>query len=456
MAQISAVQFNGSNAYELLVGEFVSSWPIGAVGFTDIAVGVQVYTATVSAGVKLTLRSFNAAGAVLSAQDFTYLVTNTSMWERAETTWTCPTGIDRAELRITAVGGTVLFAQPKLERGTEVGEYSTNYAPQLTLLTPTGIYTGTLTANQVIVSGNEDLASRLTVIGAGMATFVKYDDINQPSSTVIDGGNITTGTLKSADNSTWINLSNGSFSFSNGNFTYNSVDGAQIGGWEINDDALTKTITYSLGPFVQADHVALTNHVNQLSIITDPVILNKYDLNRDGILDTFDMIQMQYCLGGTWPNPVPFSDAVTLSLSSTDGIIKATTTNLFTNTVIAQNAMYPGYSKSDNVVANDVYSKYVTAQTYKWDDPDSNSTGFGQSGSFIDGRGHAVTIKGGIVTSILSSFTNIELKDASGQNRVYADGTETTLISPNGSTYVRVANGRVSVVVSGVEKFAWT
>lgn len=194
MAQISAVQFNGSNAYELLVGEFVSSWPLGAVGFTDIAVGVQVYTATVSAGVKLTLRSFNAAGAVLSAQDFTYTVTNTSMWERAETTWTCPTGIDRAELRITAVGGTVLFAQPKLERGVEVGEYSTNYAPQLTLLTPTGIYTGTLTANQVIVSGGEDLASKLVTINANQIAMTSNIDGVDSRTTVLEAGTVKLGT----------------------------------------------------------------------------------------------------------------------------------------------------------------------------------------------------------------------------------------------------------------------
>lgn len=270
MAQISAVQYNGSNAYELLVGEFVSSWPIGAVGFTDIAVGVQVYTATVSAGVKLTLRSFNAAGAVLSAQDFTYTVTNTSMWERAETTWTCPTGIDRAELRITAVGGTVLFAQPKLERGIEVGEYSTNYAPQLTLLTPTGIYTGTLTANQVIVSGGEDLASklvtinsnainlrattdnnvsRLTTIEAGQITLRSDVDGALPKITKLTAGGvytgevvasqITTGILKSANNYSQINLNDGTFSFGNGALVWNGGSLVVKGSFESTEGTQT-------------------------------------------------------------------------------------------------------------------------------------------------------------------------------------------------------------------------
>ena len=249
MAQISAVQFNGSNAYELLVGEFVSSWPIGAVGFTDIAVGVQVYTATVSAGVKLTLRSFNAAGAVLSAQDFTYTVTNTSMWERAETTWTCPTGIDRAELRITASGGTVLFAQPKLERGIEVGEYSTNYAPQLTLLTPTGIYTGTLTANQVIVSGGEDLASKLVTINSNAITL--RSDVNGalPKITKLTAGGvytgevvasqITTGILKSANNYSQINLNDGTFSFGNGALVWNGASLVAKGSFESTGDTQT-------------------------------------------------------------------------------------------------------------------------------------------------------------------------------------------------------------------------
>ena len=275
MAQISAVQFNGSNAYELLVGEFVSSWPIGAVGFTDIAVGVQVYTATVSAGVKLTLRSFNAAGAVLSAQDFTYTVINTSMWERAETTWTCPTGIDRAELRITAVGGTVLFAQPKLERGTEVGEYSTNYAPQLTLLTPTGIYTGTLTAQQVIVSPlsgatEKDLESRLVTINSNAINLRATTDNNVSRLTTIEAGQITlrsdvdgalpkitkltaggvytgevvasqitTGILKSANNYSQINLNDGTFSFGNGALAWNGASLVAKGSFESTGDTQT-------------------------------------------------------------------------------------------------------------------------------------------------------------------------------------------------------------------------
>ena len=278
MAQVSTVQFNGSNAYELLVGEFVSSWPMGAVGLENISVGVQVYSATTGAGVKLTLRSFDSAGDVLSSQDYSYTVTNTSMWERAEKTWVCPTGIDRAELRITALVGTVLFAQPKMANGETVGAYSTNYAPQLTLLTPTGIYTGTLTASQVLVSGSEDLSTRLTVIGAGMATFVKYTDISQPSTTVIDGGNVTTGTIKSSDNSTWINLANGSFSFGSGALAWNGAQ-MQITG-QLRSIGSNRTSQLSDGQFMMLNGTSEVFNMTNLAATKEVYLVMGHAADR--------------------------------------------------------------------------------------------------------------------------------------------------------------------------------
>lgn len=56
-------------------------------------------------------------------------------------------------------------------------------------------------------------SNAITRIKAGMAMFLKEDDLGRYGSTVIDGGRIKTGMISSKDGSTWINLSNGEFNF---------------------------------------------------------------------------------------------------------------------------------------------------------------------------------------------------------------------------------------------------
>lgn len=253
MASVSTITFNGSNAYELLINEFVTSWPHGAVGFTEISAGVQIRKTTVNAGVILRIRSLNAGGILLSEQDQTFTPTDLNMWERAEKTYSLPIGTDKVELRIIATGGTILIAQPKLANGASVGAYATNFAPQLTMLTPTGIYTGTLTTDQIIVGGSEKLSERLVSINASQISLiadlgnkgVRITQLEADAITLLDtvtgktskltsdglytdlvsANQVKTGLLSSANNNSWINLDNGRFSFGNGALAW---DGAQM------------------------------------------------------------------------------------------------------------------------------------------------------------------------------------------------------------------------------------
>lgn len=193
MAKISTVTFNGSNAFELLSGEFITTWPHGATGFEQVSVGVQLYTATAGAGVRLTIRSFNISGGLISEQHQTHTISDTSMWERAEKTFSVPEGTDKVELRLTALVGTILLAQPKLANGTVVGSYATNFAPQLTKINPDGTYTGTLTAEQVIVGGST-LDGALLTLNRDLLSLTRGLDTADARITQVAAGAVQLGT----------------------------------------------------------------------------------------------------------------------------------------------------------------------------------------------------------------------------------------------------------------------
>lgn len=249
MAKISTITFNGSNAYELSTGEFATSWPYGAVGFEQASAGVQLYSATAGSGAILRIRAIGANGLLISEQNQTHMLTVLNLWERAEKAYTIPAGTVKLELRIVAVGGTVLFAQPKLANGASVGAYATNFAPQLTMITPTGIYTGTITAEQIVLTGGERLPDRLLTLNASLISLRsglngvdgKIAELKSESLTftntingktskmdadgiylhTVKASQVQTGLLKSTNNNSWINLDNGIFSFGNGALAWN-------------------------------------------------------------------------------------------------------------------------------------------------------------------------------------------------------------------------------------------
>ena len=249
MSGISTIVFNGSNAYELSTGHKATSWPQGAVGIEQVSAGVQLRSPTAGAGMILRIRAIASSGLLISELSQTHILTKLNDWERAEKTFTLPAGTVKIELRLVSVGGAVLFAQPKLANGSAVGAYATNFAPQLTMITPTGLYTGTVTAEQIILTGGERLPDRLLTLNANIvslrqgingsdakiasltAEMLQFSDTmsGKTSKLTADGlytdkvtaTQVKTGLLQSANNNSWINLDNGRFSFGSGALSWN-------------------------------------------------------------------------------------------------------------------------------------------------------------------------------------------------------------------------------------------
>lgn len=248
MARISAVKFNGSNAYELEANEHATSWAQGVQGASKVSVGVEFYTASTGAGATLSIRSIGANGNLVGEHSQPYTIPTRNVWQRAEQTFDLPSNADKVELRIIATGGTILFAQPKLVTGNEPGPYNSNYAPQLTMLTATGIYTGTVSAQQVILTDGEGLNDRLATINSEMIqlentvtskTSKLTSDMLKLENTVtgktskltaeglytaqVNADQITAGTIKSSNDSTLINLDDGTFSFADGSLLWDGI-----------------------------------------------------------------------------------------------------------------------------------------------------------------------------------------------------------------------------------------
>ena len=232
MARVSTIKFNGSNAYELAANEHATSWPQGVQGEWQVSVGVELYTAATGAGATLRIRAINAGGTLVGEYNQPFAIHVRNVWQRAEHTFELPSNTDKVELRIIATGGTILFAQPKLVTGNEPGAYNINHAPQLTMLTATGIYTGTVSAQQVILTDGGGLNERMTTINDSMIQL--EDTVAGKTSRLtasglytsqINAGQITAGTIRSSKGLSWLNLDDGTFSFAEGAFSW---DGASL------------------------------------------------------------------------------------------------------------------------------------------------------------------------------------------------------------------------------------
>ena len=176
------------------------------------------------------MRFIDEQGVLLSTSSSTYTPTVQNLWERAIFTWPVPEGATRAELRMEGVISVILMAQPKVANGTDPGSYGSNWSPQLTFLTPTGIYTGTLSAKQIILSAGEDLSDRLVTINANQILMSSKLD-NRTTKITNEGvytgeivaDQVKTGLLKSTNGASEINMDNGSFSFGNGALAWNGA-----------------------------------------------------------------------------------------------------------------------------------------------------------------------------------------------------------------------------------------
>jgi|BioPla2DNA2_1021312.scaffolds.fasta_scaffold00226_49 hypothetical protein len=214
------IQYRGYNTVRLAPGSGFNCHEYFVEGMEYISHSIAVYSVNgLSSATRAKTRFIGSNGLTLSTVDHSFAVPSGVFEDAKIEAVPVPTGARLAKLEVfnpTAASSDYWFGLAKSEEGERCTPYTMNFAGQMTYITPTGIYTGTITGEQIILTGGDSLDERFTTINsqmlsmtssinsadasitqiqAGQASFVKYTDIDRPSSTVIDGGNIKTGTI---------------------------------------------------------------------------------------------------------------------------------------------------------------------------------------------------------------------------------------------------------------------
>lgn len=193
MAVDTTIQFNGHNSYK--VTELLLAYPFGVQGMTYITHSFQVYcNSPLASATRAKTKFFDADGATLSEVSHAFAVP--AVFEKTEITVPVPATAVQAQLVFLHGGTDWWFAEPKSEEGQTATPYNVNYAGQLTYITPNGIYTGMVTANQIVVTGStaqpdETLETRLVTINNNAINLSATVSGQGSRLTLIEAGQIT-------------------------------------------------------------------------------------------------------------------------------------------------------------------------------------------------------------------------------------------------------------------------
>lgn len=143
-------------------------YPYGVEGLENISHGFYVYSTTnLTPSVRARTRFIQKNGLSMSTIEHSFsVVKGMPTWQKIEAV-EVPSGAVKAELELTNSSGTVWFGLIKSEAGTVATDYTENRAGQMSKITASGVYTGTITANQIVLS-NETLADRLVTINSSV------------------------------------------------------------------------------------------------------------------------------------------------------------------------------------------------------------------------------------------------------------------------------------------------
>jgi hypothetical protein len=259
----TSIQLNNHNSYHATELFWADTFSVQTM--SHITASFALYSDVVQAAAdRIKIRFYTASGATVSETNHAFAVN--TIWERVSVTVAVPATAEKAQICFLA--GSYWWAEAKVEEGQTATPYAINAAGQLTWISPNGIYTGTVTAQQVIVSPlsgatEKDLESRLVTINSNAINLKATTDNNVSRLTTIEAGQITlesrvdgvepkvtkitsagvytgevvasqmtTGILKSLNGYSQLNLDNGTFNFGNGALAWNGSSLTAKGSFE--------------------------------------------------------------------------------------------------------------------------------------------------------------------------------------------------------------------------------
>src|SRR5690554_5500901 len=197
MAVDTSIQFNGYNSYKFNQNDVLHCYPFGVENMEYITHSFAAYSPiALSDKVRATTKFFDADSEIIQTVDHSFDVSQ-GTFDKREITVEVPLGAVKAQL--TFLNNELepwWVATPKTEEGQTATPYAINAYGQLTYITPNGIYTGTLTANQIVLaSGDEKLSDRLVTINSNQITLQNKVNGIEPKVTKITSSGVYTGEI---------------------------------------------------------------------------------------------------------------------------------------------------------------------------------------------------------------------------------------------------------------------
>lgn len=191
------ITLRGYSSAHIKEGDEMYCYPFSVDKMEHISHSFYVYpdSSTMTAGASRTeTRFYNSSGKRISTKSHSWSITTPGTFNAVK--------IEAIPLPSSAAYAVVVFkaptgsggyyiAMPKSEEGKIVTPYSANYKGNMTYLTPMGIYTGTITARQVILSSENDLDHELTTLNSTVIGVSKGLDKQNQTLTLIKAGDIT-------------------------------------------------------------------------------------------------------------------------------------------------------------------------------------------------------------------------------------------------------------------------
>lgn len=191
----TTIRFNDHNSFK--VTSILLGYPFGVEQMDYITHSFQAYsTSMLASATRAKTKFLDADGATIS--DVSHAFAVTTVFGKVEITVAVPATAVQAQLVLIQGGTDWWIAEPKSEQGQTATPYNVNYAGQLTYITPNGIYTGMMTAGQVVVAGttarpDETLDTKLVTISNGM---INLSSTMSNKTTNITNEGVYTGEVK--------------------------------------------------------------------------------------------------------------------------------------------------------------------------------------------------------------------------------------------------------------------
>lgn len=193
MAIDTTIQYNGRNSYK--VTGMLWQWPYHVTDMTHITHSFRAMCDVAQgSGVRAKTKFIDSTGGQIS--EISHSFDLGIAWELKDITVPVPVGAAMAILGFVKGSRDWWVAEPKSEQGETATPFNVNYQGQLSFMTPTGLYTGFIRANQILVTGSpsqpgEQLEQRLVTINQNVVNLSASVSGQNSRITNMEAGQIT-------------------------------------------------------------------------------------------------------------------------------------------------------------------------------------------------------------------------------------------------------------------------